>query len=68
MDLFWMGVILVVVVLTYAATSIALVLLWRRSKIRRMEASLVQLQNQLVRVQSLLEEARARILGEGPDG
>ncbi len=62
MDLFWMGVILVLV-LIYAAVSIALILVWRRTSIRKMETMLVQLQNELVRVNSLLDETRSRILG-----
>ncbi len=62
MDPFWMGVILVLV-LIYAAVSVALILLWRRTSIRKMETMLVQLQNELVRVNSLLDETRSRILG-----
>jgi hypothetical protein len=66
MDFFWVGLILVVV-LIYSVVSIALILLWRRASIRKMETALAQLQNELIRVNSLLEKARSRILGAGSD-
>ena len=61
MPFFWMGAILAVV-LTCLAASAALLLLWRRSSIRKMEAALLQLQNELTRINSLLEEAKSTIV------
>ncbi len=66
MDLFWMWVFLVIV-LTCLAASATLVFLWRRTSLRRMETALLELQNQLTKVNSLLDETRARILGAGSD-
>jgi hypothetical protein len=67
MDLFWVGIILVVC-LTYLAASAALILLWRRSSLQKIEVALLQLQNELTRINSLLEETRARIVRAAIEG
>jgi Tfp pilus assembly protein PilN len=67
MPLFWMGAILVVVLACLAASAV-LLLLWRRSSIRKMEAALLQLQNELTRINSLLEEARSTIVRAATEG
>ncbi len=60
MMLFWVGTVLVVALVSLASITVA-VYVWRRSLLRKTEASLVQLQDELARVNSLLEETRARI-------
>ena len=67
MPLFWMGAILVVI-LTCLATSTALILLWRRSSMQKIEVALLQLQNELTRINSLLEETRSRIVRAAIEG
>ncbi len=64
MDLFWMGLV-VAVVLIYSVAGMVLIRLWHRAGIRKMEEALTQLQNELVRINSLLEETSRRILGAG---
>src|SRR3974377_1499668 len=46
MDSIWIGMFLVIVLVWPAATA-ALILLWRRTSIRKMESALTELQNEL---------------------
>lgn len=67
MDLFWMGVILVAL-LTYVGASIVFIILWRRAGIQKIEGALSQLQNELARINSLLDETRSRVVHAASGG
>jgi hypothetical protein len=61
MGVFWIGVILVVLLICLVAST-TLIILWRRAGIHKVESALFQLQNELSRINSLLEETRSKIV------
>ncbi len=62
MEAFWLGLI-IVLALVYLGIGVAFIILWRKEGVRKVEAALLQLQGELSRINTLLEETRMRMVG-----
>ncbi len=62
MDRIWMEAVLTVTVVCIVSSA-ALIVVWRKRNLYKLEKALIQLQNELARLNTLLEQTRSRIIG-----